>query len=247
MNELSADPSVVGTVTDFAGRIQDRLTSILPQASNPQLLVRVAPKSNGDARVVVSAADALGIPLHADGAVILRLVLKYECMTSSTSRFLAVESSSFRVNLEGARMPLFTVDYLNNPGSRIPGAHINVHANRKDMTRALDLAGHRFRRKRKSTRPLTLGMLHFPTGGHRFRLCLEDVLEMLILEFALDTKDERWREHIAAGRREWRHVQLAAAVSDDPETAAAELRRLNYTVSPTPDGLRERLDRTTII
>lgn len=67
--------------------------------------------------------------------------------------------------------------------------------------------------------------------GIAFRPCLEDVLQMLILEFGLDTKPD-WLAAVEKGRARWRDIQLRAAVRDAPESAAEDLRGLGYEVIP---------------
>jgi hypothetical protein len=91
------------------------------------------------------------------------------------------------------------------------------------------------------------GDVHFPVGGHRFRPCLEDVLEMMMIEFGIDTLHGAGNA-LHAGRGRWRVRQLAAAVSDDPLTAAAELERLGFEVIPREGTeVSARLDRLTAL
>jgi hypothetical protein len=77
--------------------------------------------------------------------------------------------------------------------------------------------------------------LHFPVGGPRFRPCLEDVLELLVVEFGVDCSDEG-REALRRGRVTWRTLQLATAVRDSPDIAVGTLRELGYTVTWTGEG-----------
>src|SRR5690242_21769004 len=87
--------------------------------------------------------------------------------------------------------------------------------------------------------------LHFPLGGHRFRPCLEDVLEMLLDELGVDCPRDV-RRVLAEGRERWRLKQVAASATDSPETAARVLRELGYQATRVdgaalpdlPDGLR---------
>ena len=74
-----------------------------------------------------------------------------------------------------------------------------------------------------------MAALAFPVGGLRMRPCVEDVLQMLKVEFNIDTSDE-WRQVLAEGRIRWRRRQVGAAVRDAPEEAARMLRDLHYTV-----------------
>ncbi|RRD29414.1 hypothetical protein [Actinomyces bowdenii] len=86
--------------------------------------------------------------------------------------------------------------------------------------------------------PRGLHMIHFPLGGARFRPCLEDVVELVVNEFGLDTQPD-WQERVRDGRAQWRRVQLAAAVRDDPQTARRALDGLGAE-APTDE---ERLGR----
>jgi hypothetical protein len=68
--------------------------------------------------------------------------------------------------------------------------------------------------------------LHLPVGGKRFRPCLEDLVEMLIVE-ELTVGRPGWQEAIEEHRSRFRRIQLMAAVRDDPEATREELSRLN--------------------
>jgi hypothetical protein len=95
--------------------------------------------------------------------------------------------------------------------------------------------------RRKGTVP-RLAQLHFPVGGHRFRPCLEDVLQMLIFEFGLDTQPS-WLTAVEKGRAEWRDMQLRAAVRDATGSAAEVLRSLGYSVTSPTDPPIDNLQR----
>lgn len=69
---------------------------------------------------------------------------------------------------------------------------------------------------------------------------------MLWIEFGIDVKPSAAKA-IRDGRRSWRAMQIRAAVSDDPESAAAELIRLGYAVTPPAPALACRLDRVQAI
>ncbi|MBU5422211.1 hypothetical protein KQI48_06000 [Cellulomonas hominis] len=116
----------------------------------------------------------------------------------------------------------------------IPAAHLNVHGHRDELVFAMMAAGARLRGRARASdvrrgRVPRVATLHFPLGGHRFRPAFEDVLEMLVREFGLDTRDG-WREALDASRRRSREVQLRAAVREDPASAAAVLGDLGWSV-----------------
>lgn len=232
-------------------RIVDTLDGALPDGTPIGFGISAKRTRYSGVLAVVSQTEDLGVPIMIDGDEAFRLTATFECRASPTSTFLTVEESTFKVLVIGVNRPLFTLDYHRQSTADVPSAHYNIHAERADMTDALRTAGRRNRGKRKhkmvaSGQTPQMGQLHFPRGGHRFRPCLEDILEMLIVEFGVDRKPGA-REALAAGRRSWRKFQLKAAISDDPHTAALELQRLGYTFSVVPEGLSERTERTAQI
>ncbi|MFG1653709.1 hypothetical protein ACGFIE_27625 [Micromonospora sp. NPDC049275] len=80
-----------------------------------------------------------------------------------------------------------------------------------------------------------MAKFHFPLGGHRFRPCVEDVLQAVVEEICVDTVDG-WRNAVDEGREKWRQLQLLAAVRDAPSLAARALNELDYKVVP-PDSV----------
>jgi len=233
---------------EFALRIMETLARILPSGDLGFNAVATAGKHQ--AYVVVSQAEDLGLSLTVNGRRVARLLVEYRCTLSDASKMLAVKKSIFKVNLEESSFPMFALDFVHDSRSDAPAAHWNVYANRKDVTRALQQAGssRRGSRNRRSARKASgvVGAMHFTVGGHRFRPCLEDVLDMLWSEIGIDVRDTA-RDAINEGRRSWRKVQLAAAVSDDPQTAVSELVRLGVpiNVAAIPAHLTSRDDRLT--
>ena len=232
----------------FASDLMGTVGGVLPENAPCTFIARVRPTKGGRASIAIAPENELGLPLTIDGQETFRLIATYACSASPTSEFLTVTNSTFKVNVDGSNMPLFTLDYHRDSSASVPSAHYNLHAKREDMVRALARAGNQGRgkirrRDLRSGKYARFGDVHFPVGGDRFRPCLEDVLEMMLQEFGID-RSPGAHEALVAGRRSWRKMQLAAAVSDDPATAADELRRLGYAIGPNPVGMSERLDRT---
>jgi hypothetical protein len=75
----------------------------------------------------------------------------------------------------------------------------------------------------------TLGRLHFPAGGRRYRLTLEDVIQFMITEELADARPG-WLDFLEAEREKYRRIQLRAAIRRDTGTAADVLREHGYTV-----------------
>lgn len=172
----------------------------------------------------------------------ITLDVKYWCMWDRPGHYLAVEKSNFVVRAHGVDNPLFRVDYVRDPTARVPVSHVQVHAHRDEFVHLLT------RSKRvigtDNLGAAALSRFHFPAGGHRFRPCLEDLLEVLINEFNLD-RLETWKTALAEGRGRWRVIQLKSAVRDAPEEAASVLEGLGYTVdrsgAPSPRPVSQRL------
>ncbi|SDN84639.1 hypothetical protein SAMN05216355_11810 [Actinomyces ruminicola] len=127
--------------------------------------------------------------------------------------------------------PFFRYDYMAHPASaNVPTSHLQVYGHRDDLLHALyvsDKARSQPSRKKDldPASPRGLHMIHFPLGGMRFRPCLEDVLELIVKEFGIDTVDG-WSDALVEGRIAWRHIQLASAIRDDPDTARNALDAL---------------------
>jgi hypothetical protein len=246
-----SDGDLEEKVFDFMLEIMEMLAKIIPNGL-VGLESSVVRMRGGGVAVTVEPTEELGLRLDIEGTETFRLVVQYRLVLSPVSHLVSVERSTFKVNVRGSARPLFTVDYLRDSGSDVPSAHYNVHAERQDMTDALAATGARRRGKIYQKRvakgdPPRFGDVHFPTGGHRFRPCLEDVLEMMIIEFDIDTISGAGAA-LHEGRLRWRKRQLAAAVSDDPMNAVAELERLGFTVVPRDSAeILPRFDRLTAL
>lgn len=220
------------TVNETLGR-EDALTNFLLRATETR----------------VSLTTNRPIELFIDGEHQLNLLITYWLSLSSDSQFLAVDTSSFKVlTLEENDQfgPIVTFDYMRQPrSSDVPTSHLNLHTQNDSTLRALALSGSSRRaknRRRKAAKSFDKGRsvrsphgaegdIHIPLGGARFRPCLEDVLEMLIVEFGVDHNKNSWKRTLSEGRKRWRKHQLLAAVKDNPTTAAERLRELGYDVA----------------
>ncbi|OSM44622.1 hypothetical protein [Nesterenkonia sp. PF2B19] len=186
-----------------------------------------------------------GILLQARRQPVMRLSLKYVCRWSQDRQYMAIQTSSVRIlplaeddlapeerdDFPATNEPLVRFDYERESNS-VPASHLNVHSHH----RGLEWIMQRGHPKSRSVRyaPRT-EKLHFPTGGHRFRPCLEDILEALAGDFGIDIA-EGGRRILREQRSEFRRRQLAAAVGDDTETAADALRSKGYQVTLPPSA-----------
>ncbi len=111
---------------------------------------------------------------------------------------------------EAAKHGLFHYDYERDKADGYPDAHLQVCAT-SDLFDSLN--------NPKTDSGRSLAQLHFPVGGKRFRPCLEDVIEFLIVERIVEHR-EGYESVIQAGRERFRRNQLMAAMRRDPETVA---------------------------
>lgn len=230
---VQKDSRLADEVSGFVAQLQDTIELTLKGIQGP-LKTEVSPTG----KLTVTTKNKAGIPLTVDDSEVLTLKLHYHCAWDSTKQFLAVDASSFAVTLPGVTEPLLHFDYVRKPQSRIPGAHINVHGHRDELVYAMLVAGKKFRGKNRVKGVLDgkvprLADLHFPVGGSRFRPCLEDILQMLIYEFGIDT-ETGWQDVLEDGRRVWKDNQLGAAVRDNPTKAVQQLEIMGFKIDP-PD------------
>jgi hypothetical protein len=183
-------------------------------------------------RVVVKTVQAEGLTLTVRDKPLFRLGAKYYCELNQANTYLAVEQSTFTVFHFARTEPILRYDFIRKPKSDVPSAHINMHTESAALIAAMEDAGRnrRTQRRRATGSPPTAAQLHLPLGGPRFRPALEDVLEMLVVELAIDCASG-WRESLREGRSLWRDTQLRAAVADNTSAAVEALEELGFVVT----------------
>lgn len=213
---------------EFAARVNHTLKAFLGWDDD---VMHVDARRN---RVVVKTIASEGLVLKVEGKPVFRLTVRYYCELNQANTYLAVESSAFAIHHHSTTEPIVRYDYIRAPKGDVPSAHINMHTESAALTKAMEDAGKNKRAARRRTdaadgssmRPADL---HLPLGGPRFRPALEDVLEMLVVEFAVDCA-QGWRTSLREGRSLWRDTQLRAAVADNPEAAVEALIERGFKV-----------------
>lgn len=198
-------------------------------------------------RVVVEPCDPVEVTI--DGRALLSLEIKYLCRFDHVGEYLAVHDSTIKVHA-GPRPkgdPLFRYEYVHDQSADLPAAHIHVHAHRDQFTAVMERAGHVGHARRQAKQPgdfevARMAGLHFPVGGHRFRPGLEDVLQMLHVEFGADVGPD-WESTLRSARETYRRNQTGAVVRDCPREAIRVLRELGCHVDEPDGGLQDRVDR----
>ncbi|GMA23112.1 hypothetical protein GCM10025864_08710 [Luteimicrobium album] len=223
------DEGLIGEARQFATELSATVQGLVPDCA-PFSVQSVG------RRIAVEQEPDTGIPLRVTGRPLLTLKVVMRLEGDTSGQYLAVESSSFVV-YEGDRAagePLFRYDYVRSPVSEILAAHLQLHAHRDAiayvMAQTGTLSARGKRRAKKASVP-HLAELHFPLGGHPFRPCLEDLLEMLVSEFGVDCSKEG-REALRRGREKWRRQQTRSVVRDAPQDAVDILRELGYRIEP---------------
>ena len=234
--------ATVDAFTDEAVSFAERLSATVQSVAGPDTS-RFSAVVSTDRRLeaAIRQDDRGGIALHRQCAALLRLEVRLWLITDHRQEHLKVENSQIRVFPEGGRLPVFRYEYeLAKEGGHHPAAHVQFHGEHRDLAEVMRAAGIRTTRSSSGSAP-DITDLHFPVGGSRFRPCLEDILEMLINEFAIDPLPDRETALAALrrGRLDWRNRQLRTAVRDDPQTAADTLRSLGYEVEWPPDVGRD--------
>lgn len=233
------DTDLAGQAERFAQRLEDMLTAVLGSADDSYTMTVAGPPRKGVEMVLVRQRDPGGVALMVDGRPLLRLSYKFRCTCDNPVSELQVEESNIALRAENDAEPLLHYDYVRSARGNVPAAHINVHASSDSATRAMLACGMkaqgRNRRRDFMERGVfpTFSSLHLPVGGDRMRPGLEDVLQMAVCEFGIDTADG-WLEAIESSREAYRTTQLRAFVREFPDVAFEELRAAGYVDGDAP-------------
>jgi hypothetical protein len=237
------NPPLIDKAIQFAEDLTARIAKIIPTDQN---MSAVLPSGNEGSRVIVAAyrggREAL-FPLSIDGVHRLDLSVKLNCCWDRNNAHLAVDESWVHVIPGGDKVPLFRYEYLRHGVGSVPAAHLHIHAHRDEFAHVL-IAGEKgkARQRWRAGKPPRLAEFHFPLGGHRFRPCIEDLLNAVVIEFGVDHVPG-WENAVREGRDQWRRIQLRAAIRDVPSESVDALRALGYDVK-LPDIIPgEHLDR----
>lgn len=206
--------------SQFASEVQATLDGTL---SGSRQVVAVASAN----RYVVRPEPAK-MKLFVDGAPLADLSFSLDQELDSSGLHLKTTGSKVTLWSSIDRTPLVRLEYRSDM-RKDPISHWQVHAERGSMSHILGRANHAAPDRVK--KPHDYSSLHFPVGGERFRPCLEDVIQFLIVDCGFDAVPG-WLETVQSGRESWRRLQLRSSVRDAPEDAADVLTNLGWTVIP---------------
>jgi hypothetical protein len=201
----------------FAKELSDLLNHTVTDGVRLKSLLRPDGRSGWVGFGITQARPFLGeaIPIGWRGARPRCWLYVAYTLHQDPGRYLTVTKSTYalRVSADSSGPPLFHYDFNRDPTSVYPEAHVQVPG----QSWVLGQLGDRFGRQWE------LGQLHFPVGDRRFRPCLEDVVEFLIVEGFAEPRDSGWRDVLEEHREGFYRRQLGAAVRHDPETARQAL------------------------
>lgn len=236
---------------DFATELTRTVRAVVGPACPP--FVADTPQAPGANVAVVRQEPAAGIALLAGDAPVLTLTVEFQCTWDGHMQFLAIHWSRIAVfpRDDISTNPLVRYEYVKDMREGLPAAHLQVHGTHEALTETLMAAGKGSAKGKRRAKAVAKGRLpalselHFPLGGHRFRPCLEDILEVLMEEFGVTAAGDRAvaLEALADGRETWRRTQVAAAVRDAPDEAVRVLTDLGYDITLRP-GLTEPQPQT---
>ncbi|MFJ6566587.1 hypothetical protein ACIQNU_04155 [Streptomyces sp. NPDC091292] len=207
--------------TGFAKEIQALLNGTISQ--NVRILAVAHPTKRGDDRIfnlgnhlTQATMTARRFRLKpANDKADLWMDVSFQLRLDAEQEHLMVQQSFFGV-FEGAEGSscLCHYDYERDKKDGYPDAHVQIHG-QSTILAALN-------RPAEQKRPL--GDLHFPVGGTRFRPCLEDLIEFLVVE-RLAVPHDGHQKILQAGRDKFQMNQLRAAIRRHPEVAREYLHK----------------------
>lgn len=153
-------------------------------------------------------------------------VVRFHTTMSPDELSLSVKSSKFELRVGTAPGVRFEYERDNRTA---PTAHIHHSGVAGLLSPALMKNFSGVKNPRKKGR---IEDIHFPIGGRRFRVSLEDYFSFLFVECGFRSSPG-WKSILADSREKWLDGQLRGAIADNPEEAAQVLRRMGYTVEKT--------------
>lgn len=142
--------------------------------------------------------------------------VSFQLRLDAEREHLMVHKSFFGIfGSQDAKHGLFHYDYERDKADGYPDAHLQVEAVSELFATLNDP---------KCDSGRSLAALHFPVGGKRFRPCLEDVIEFLVVERIVEARDG-YEKILETGRERFRQNQLMAAMRRDPATVDRFIER----------------------
>jgi hypothetical protein len=150
-------------------------------------------------------------PLNSVNRQSLFISVYFRLELDPEGQYLTVGSSSFGVyesaDVRAGGGALFRYEYERNKADGYPEAHLHARCD-------WSIGG------------VPASSTHLPLGDRRYRPCLEDVIQYLIVEGACAPRNDHWRDTLDATRNEFHEGQFRAAIRRNPELARSVLADL---------------------
>ena len=159
------------------------------------------------------------------------LQASFKLSRDRSEKYLSTEISSFHIRHlhKNKPQPIVRFEYERNARAK-PVAHIHFHSNSVPLAIALQRNG-------KNAAAFHQQDVHYPLGGHRYRVCIEDVIQLAIAELGYIGRPG-WESQVELGRKTFRRGQAAAVIRHNHELAVEILQAdLGYQVSGGPDQI----------
>lgn len=153
----------------------------------------------------------------------------YRMCANSTGEHLAVDSSAFKIEYRSTKRPVPIVRFEYDRHARNkPASHFQFHADSVPLGILLVRAGCHDKAVEQSK-------VHYPMGGPRFRVCLEDIIELVIREFGAESQPG-WEHVVQQGRKNYRAIQEETVIRQHLPRAITMLENMGYTITPPADS-----------
>lgn len=205
--------------TEFAEDIEDLLDTCLPgETGFPKAIV-----ATEELRASLKASKVLYLGKGRSERA--SISCEYDLCVNSTGKHLAVDSSSFNVEFKANKRPVPIVRFEYERQARNkPVQHFQFHAESLPLAILLARAGRYDIAAQQQD-------VHFPMGGHRYRVCLEDVIELVIREFNAESNPE-WETRVRDGRRKFRERQTDTIIRKNLGRSVEMLEELGFKIEP---------------
>lgn len=184
--------------------------------------------------IQISTFDQSGLiapmPLTINGVHVASWKYTQACNLDSSGQYLKVIRSTFTLTAKVDTNPLVRYEYDDNMRPGTPVAHWQFHAERGAFSHLLGIAK---RNGAREVKPHSLSSMHFPVGGGRMRVGLEDLLEFLVRECHFDSRGG-FNGALRDSRHGYRLIQAKTLARDAQEEVAESLRAQGWKVTP-PD------------
>lgn len=214
---MSTSPELLAQARTFAAEVSELLNGTVTNGAKVSAVLT----SDGSRCIVAKGVTKnrltpQAIPLTLGKRPRVSLRVAHVLRLDDDGLYLTAAKSDYTVLLDEAGTEMvFHYDYDRSPSNGYPPAHFQVAGESASFRSLCEQTGQQ----------KELKDLHFPVGGKRFRPSLEDIVEFLVVEGFVDTRDD-WRAVLEDSRTRWYRTQLRAAVRRDEEAVRQFLREL---------------------